>query len=269
MFLYVAVCVHQRRHVQDLPKMPSGCRMSLHIKYVCVYTYTGFPGSSAGKESACSAGDSDSIPGLGSSPGEGIGYPLQYAWAPWWLRWLRIHLQCGKPGFYPWVGIEEPGRLQSMRLQRVGHDWVTKYTAQHIHIHVYIVVVKSLSHVGLFHDPMGSSLPGPSVHGISQARILEWVAISISKGSSWPRDWTCISCIAGRFFSSEPPGKLLIYIYVCMYVYTYIHIHICIYVCMCVCVYTHTYKHIIGICTYTHIFLTPNFITSWYLLNFN
>ena len=42
----------------------------------------GFPGSSAGKESTCSAGDSSSIPGLGSSPGEGIGYPHQYSWAP-------------------------------------------------------------------------------------------------------------------------------------------------------------------------------------------
>ena len=41
----------------------------------------GFPGGSAGKESACNAGDLGSIPGLGRSPGEGIGYPLQYSWA--------------------------------------------------------------------------------------------------------------------------------------------------------------------------------------------
>ena len=41
----------------------------------------GFPGSSAGKESACNAGDPSSIPGSGSSPGEGISYPLQYSWA--------------------------------------------------------------------------------------------------------------------------------------------------------------------------------------------
>ena len=41
----------------------------------------GFPGSSAGKESACNAGDPSSIPGLGRSAGEGIGYPLQYSWA--------------------------------------------------------------------------------------------------------------------------------------------------------------------------------------------
>ena len=41
----------------------------------------GFPGSSAGKESTCNAGDPSSIPGLERLPGEGIGYPLQYSWA--------------------------------------------------------------------------------------------------------------------------------------------------------------------------------------------
>ena len=41
----------------------------------------GFPGSSAGKESACNAGDPGSLPGSGSCPGEGIGYPRQYSWA--------------------------------------------------------------------------------------------------------------------------------------------------------------------------------------------
>ena len=45
-----------------------------------IYEY-GFPGSSAGKESSCIAGDPGSIPGSGRSPGEGIGYPLQYSWA--------------------------------------------------------------------------------------------------------------------------------------------------------------------------------------------
>ena len=44
-------------------------------------------------------------------------------------------------------------------------------------------------------DPMVCSLPGSSVHGILQARILEWVAISFSRGSSWPRNQTHISCI--------------------------------------------------------------------------
>ena len=43
--------------------------------------HLGFPSSSAGKESACSAGDPGSIPGSPRSPGEGIGYPLRYSWA--------------------------------------------------------------------------------------------------------------------------------------------------------------------------------------------
>ena len=54
------------------------------------------------------------------------------------------------------------------------------------------------------------SPPVFSVCGIFQARILEWVAISYSRGSSQPRDPTCVSyipCITGRFFTTEPPGK--------------------------------------------------------------
>ena len=50
-------------------------------------------------------------------------------------------------------------------------------------------------------DPIVCSLWGSSVHGISQARILEWVAISFSRGSSWPRDQTWVSCIVGRHFT--------------------------------------------------------------------
>ena len=56
---------------------------------------------------------------------------------------------------------------------------------------------------------MDCSPPGSSVHGILQARILEWVAMSSSRGSSWPRDWTQVSCIAGRFLLSVSPGKYL------------------------------------------------------------
>ena len=58
----------------------------------------GFPCGSAGKESACNGGDLGSIPGLGRSPGEGKGYPLQYS------------------------DLENSWTVQSMGLQRVGHD---------------------------------------------------------------------------------------------------------------------------------------------------
>ena len=57
----------------------------------------GFPGGSDGKESACSVGDPDSIPGLGRSPGEGNGYPLQYSYlensmdrGAWWATVHRV-----------------------------------------------------------------------------------------------------------------------------------------------------------------------------------
>ena len=53
-------------------------------------------------------------------------------------------------------------------------------------------------------SPMDYSPPGSSVHGIFQARILEWVAISFFRVSSPPRGWTHVSCIAGRFFTAEP-----------------------------------------------------------------
>ena len=53
-------------------------------------------------------------------------------------------------------------------------------------------------------NPMHRSPPGSSAHGIFQARILEWVAISYSRGSSRPRDRTCISCTASGFFTPLP-----------------------------------------------------------------
>ena len=56
-------------------------------------------------------------------------------------------------------------------------------------------------------NPIDCIPPGSSVHEIFQARILEWVAISSSRGSSRPRDQTCVSCIAGGFFPAEPLGK--------------------------------------------------------------
>ena len=64
----------------------------------------GFPGGSDGKESTCNAGYPSSIPGSGRSAGEGIGYHSSILGLPWWLSWKRICLQCGRPGFDPWVG---------------------------------------------------------------------------------------------------------------------------------------------------------------------
>ena len=116
---------------------------SLHLPHL--EKAWGFPDSWAGNESACSVGDLGLIPGLGRSPGEGIGYPLQYSWAslvaqiekslpvmqktwvgkiPWRRAWLPTPVFW--PGESPWT--EEPGGLQSTGLQRVRHDWVTKHS---------------------------------------------------------------------------------------------------------------------------------------------
>ena len=112
--------------------------------------YKGFPGSSVGKESACNAGDSSSIPGSGKSTGEGIGYPLQYSRASLvaqlvknlpamqetWVRslgWDDPQRRAWQliPVFLPressWT--EEPAGLQSMGLQRVRHDRATKHSS--------------------------------------------------------------------------------------------------------------------------------------------
>jgi len=56
-------------------------------------------------------------------------------------------------------------------------------------------------------NAMNCSPLGSSVHGILQAKILEWVAIPFSRGSYWPRAITHISCVAGGFFTTVPPGK--------------------------------------------------------------
>ena len=60
---------------------------------------------------------------------------------------------------------------------------------------------KSLQSCPTLLDSMDCSPPGSSVHGILQARILEWVALPFSRGSSWPNDSTQVSCTAGRFFT--------------------------------------------------------------------
>ena len=59
---------------------------------------SGFADSSVGKESACNAGDSGLIPGLGRSAGEGIGYPLQCSWASLVAQLVKNLLQCERPG---------------------------------------------------------------------------------------------------------------------------------------------------------------------------
>ena len=74
------------------------------------------------------------------------------------------------------------------------YNWITGLYTRNYHSIVKqpCVCAQLLSHVKLFCNPMDYSPPGSSVHGIFQARILEWVAISYSRGSSWPWDQNCI-----------------------------------------------------------------------------
>ena len=75
-----------------------------------------------------------------------------------------------------------------------------------------VCMLSRFSHVRHFATPLITP-PGSSAHGILQARILEWVTIPFSRGSSQPRDQTWVfwdSCIAGGFFTAEPPGKPLL-----------------------------------------------------------
>ena len=67
-----------------------------------------------------------------------------------------------------------------------------------LYCYMYCLVTQSCPSLW---QPCKCSLPGSSVHGISQAKLLEWVAISFSRGSSQPRDQTWVSCTAGRFFT--------------------------------------------------------------------
>ena len=77
-------------------------------KYICnlIYIIWGSPGSSAGKESSCNAGQPSSIPWPGRSSGEGIGYSLQYSWASLVVQTVKnptAMLDC-RCGFDPWFG---------------------------------------------------------------------------------------------------------------------------------------------------------------------
>ena len=65
---------------------------------------------------------------------------------------------------------------------------------------IQVLLCESRSVVSESFPPMDYSPPDSSVHGILQARIVEWVAIPFSRGSFQPRDWTHVSCIANRLF---------------------------------------------------------------------
>ena len=107
-------------------------------------------------------------------------------------------VQCLGPHTFTTVGVGLIPAWGTNILQALWHSQKNKikislyiYTHIYTHIHMYMYRKKSLSGVQLC----------SCIHGILQARILEWVAISFSSGSSQPRDQTWVSHIAGRLFT--------------------------------------------------------------------
>ena len=174
----------------------------------------GFSGESDGKASACDAGDLGSIPGLGRSPGEGNSYSFQYS-DP------QSSMDRGAWQAIVYGVTKSRTRLSGFHfLSDVSSAWHSIKNNTHIFKHnsTIIYLLNLHMHAKLLQlyltllDPMGCSPPGFSVHGILQARILEWFAMPSSRESSRSRDQTRISHgsnIAGRFFTTEPPGKAL------------------------------------------------------------
>ena len=89
--------------------------------------------------------------------------------------------------YFPRIWAHEGKCLFS--LSRLNHaSWMRSYTA--------VIACSVAQSCLILCNPIDCSPPGSSVHGISQARILEWVAIPFFRGSSWPKDWTHISYIS-------------------------------------------------------------------------
>ena len=103
-----------------------------------------------------------------------------------WHQWTWVGANSRR-----WWRTGKPAVLQSMGSQRVRHHWGTE---QQQWKRVLLLLVAQLCLT--LCSPMDCSPPGSSVHGIFQARILEWVAISYSRGSSWPRDQTHVSYVS-------------------------------------------------------------------------
>ena len=144
-------------------------------------------------------------------PGKSHGQRSLIGCSPWGRKeldateWLHFHFSLSRIGGgngnpHQCSCLEnprdgEPGGLPSMGSHRVGQNWSNLAAAAAMK---WSEVARSCL---TLYDPMDSSLPCSFVHGIFQARILEWAAISFSRGSSQPRDWTQVSHIAGRRFT--------------------------------------------------------------------
>ena len=118
-------------------------------------------------------------------------------------------MDCSLPGSSVY-GVFLERILEWVAISSSNNSWyiLPNFSPEHTVTDLVVLVVQSYQTLC---DPMNCSPPGSSVHGISEASILEWAASSSSKGSSWPRDWTHISCIGSGFFTIEPQCDLFIF----------------------------------------------------------
>ena len=154
------------------------CLFMIYKLYINVLLY-GLPWWLNGKESACKAGAGravGSLPGFGRSHGGGHDNPIQCS--------------C----------LENPHEPRSLTatVRRVSQSqtwlkWLS--TAQHMLLYILCVHAKLLLLCLTLCHPVDCSLPGSSAPGILQARILEWVVMPFSRGSSQPRNWTCVPVV--------------------------------------------------------------------------
>ena len=122
-----------------------------------------------------------------------MGFSFKSSWGNFWLIWFCCHNHRDRMS----LSI----RNQFLVVRLCTNPGSFSFLAN------FAVNVYSLSHIRFFCNPIDCSPPSSSVHGSLQAKILEWVAISSCRGSSRPRDWTCVSYTAGGFLTTEPHGK--------------------------------------------------------------
>ena len=204
-------------------------------------TLLGFPGGSEVKASAWNAGDPGSIPQLGRSPGEGKGTPLQYsclenpmeggAWQATVHGISKSRFTTERFHFHFTNDLAEnrsPEQIDYRELRSKGEmrtedserclSFKTFCCAQKHHWSLMLCVCL-VAQVCLTLQPHGLQPTRLFYSGILQARILEWVAMPSSRGSSQPRDQTQVFRIAGRFFTIcttwESPQRIRIQGEVC------------------------------------------------------
>ena len=216
-----------RGRALNLPEPPSRASSSnlswaglRRLNHMLLFHLKGFLCDSAGKESTCNVGHLGSIPELGRSPGEGEGYPLQYpglensmdytvhtvhtvhgvAKSRTWLSDFHFHL------FIPTSPLAPGSHLSFHCLHSFAFPRMS-YSENHIVGSLFrlasftCMCLVAQSYLILW-DTMNCSPLGSSVHEDSPVRILEWVTMSSSSGSSQLRDRTQVSQISGRFFTS-------------------------------------------------------------------